>query len=249
MIYVGTSGWQYDSWRNRFYKGVPKRAWLEHYSERFSTVELNNSFYQLPKEESFRKWKEESAEDFIMVVKTSRFITHIRRMRDCRDPVKLFWSRATKLGKKLGPVLFQFPPRFNVDPDRLQQFMKVLPRNMVPAFEFRDRSWETDEVYDILDRAGAAFVLADTPGVKVPDVVTGGWSYVRFHKGRRTTPFYSRSKLRWWADRIAAMKAKDVWIFFNNDEQCAAPRDARILMDLLEERGQKVAPPPGKAAA
>ena len=250
MIYVGTSGWQYSSWKKRFYPDkLPQRKWLEYFSERFPTVEVNNSFYMLPKETSFERWRDESAPGFVVTVKASRYITHIRRLRDCRDPVKFFWSRASLLKDKLGPILFQLPPRFIADADRLQSFIKVLPKGIVPAFEFRDPSWETEEIYEILDRAGAALVLPDRPGARVPDVVTGGWSYIRFHQGRRTGPFYPRSKLRRWADRIAGMGAKDTYVYFNNDPQGAAVRDARILMELLEDRGQRVAPPPGEAAA
>src|SRR5205807_8979111 len=157
------------------------------------------------KEESFVRWREESADGFVITVKASRYITHIRRLRDCRDPVRLFWSRARRLGRKLGPVLFQLPPRFGVDLERLESFLKVLPRTMRAAFEFRDDSWESDGVYELLDGAGAAFVLADRPGWRMGDVVTGGWSYVRLHQGGRTSPFYSRAKLRRWADHIAEL--------------------------------------------
>ena len=127
-VWVGTSGWQYASWKRRFYpKDVPQRRWLEYFSARFPTVEINNSFYQLPKEESFVRWREESAGGFVITVKASRYITHIRRLRDCRDPVRVFWSRARRLGRKLGPVLFQLPPQFGVDLERLESFLKVLP--------------------------------------------------------------------------------------------------------------------------
>jgi uncharacterized protein YecE (DUF72 family) len=239
--WVGTSGWQYASWKRRFYpKDVPQRKWLEYFSRHFPTVEVNNSFYMLPKEESFLKWRTESADGFVITVKASRYITHIRRLRDPRDPVKLFWSRARKLGPKLGPVLFQLPPRFGVDLDRLEAFLKMLPKAMRPAFEFRDHSWENDDVYALLDGAGAALVLADRPGWRMGNVVTGGWSYIRFHQGRRTSPFYARAKLRRWADHIAALPARDVYIYFNNDELGAAIGDARTMMELLADRSLDV---------
>jgi uncharacterized protein YecE (DUF72 family) len=239
--WVGTSGWQYASWKRRFYpKDVPQRAWLEYFSQRFPTVEVNNSFYMLPKEEAFVKWRTESADGFVVTVKANRYITHIRRLRDPRDPVKLFWSRARKLGPKLGPVLFQLPPGFGIDLERLEAFLKVLPKPMRAAFEFRDESWENDDVYALLDGAGAAYVLADRPGWRMGDVVTGGWSYIRFHQGRRTTPFYSRAKLRKWADHIASLPANEVYIYFNNDELGAAIQDARTMMELLADRGLEV---------
>jgi uncharacterized protein YecE (DUF72 family) len=246
MIFVGTSGWQYASWRGRFYpKGVPQRAWLAHYGTHFPIVEVNNSFYVLPKESTFEGWRQESPGRFLFVVKASRYITHLRRLRNAKDSVDLFWSRAARLGEKLGPVLFQIPPNLRADPGVLKEFLEVLPGAMRAAFEFRDDSWRQDQVYELLDRAGAAWVMADRPGWRVPTIVTGGWSYFRFHQGRRTHPGYPRSKLRAWADRIAGLDASDVFAFFNNDASVAAPKDARTLMDLLLDKGQDVALPQG----
>src|SRR6266508_2711527 len=195
MIWVGTSGWQYASWKNRFYpKGVPQRAWLEHYATRFPVVEVTYSIYMLPKEATCVRWGETTPDGFLFVVKASRYITHIRRLREAKDSVDLFWSRATRLGPKLGPVLFQLPPNFPADPALLKDFLGALPSGIRAAFEFRDDSWRDDEVHELLDRAGAAWVLADRPGWRVPVVVTGGWSYVRFHQGRHVHPGYSRAK-------------------------------------------------------
>lgn len=250
-IHVGTSGWQYDDWRGRFYpKDLPKRRWLEFFSARFATVEVNNSFYRLPSEESFARWKDESAPGFVMAVKASRYITHIRRLREAGDPVELFVARARNLGSKLGPVLYQLPPNFRADPDRLRQFAGLLPTGVRAAFEFRDRSWETAEVRKVLDRTAAALVLADRPGARVPDVVTGGWSYIRFHQGGHgpAGADYARDKLRRWADRIAALPADDVYVYFNNDPTAAAVRDAATLIELLRDRGQDVAGSPPKRA-
>jgi uncharacterized protein YecE (DUF72 family) len=247
MIWVGTSGWQYASWRGRFYAtDVPQRAWLEHYATRFPVVEVNNSFYMLPKETTFDRWREIAPRGFVFVVKASRYITHIRRLRGAKDSVDLFWSRATRLGNKLGPVLFQLPPTLRADPLLLEEFLAILPKAMRPAFEFRNDSWRDDRVFDLLDRAGAAWVLADRPGWRVPLVVTGGWSYLRFHQGRPTHPAYSRRKLRTWAERIAELPANDTYAFFNNDERAAAPGDALTLMGRLQETGEAVAQPATK---
>jgi len=219
-VLVGTSGWQYDDWRGRFYPAdLPKRAWLGFFATRFPTVEVNNSFYRLPSAEAFARWREETPEGFVVAVKASRFITHIRRMRDCRDPVELLWTRARELGPRLGPILFQFPPRFPADLGRLQGFLPVLPRAM-----------------------RAAFVLADRPGARVRDVVTGGWAYIRFHQGRQLMPGYTRTKLRRWADRIRALPAGDVFAYFNNDTGGAAVRDALTLTEMLSG-GRTAAPP------
>jgi uncharacterized protein YecE (DUF72 family) len=138
-------------------------------------------------------------------------------------------------------VLFQLPPNFTIDLERLEAFLNVLPSSMRAAFEFRNESWEVRDVHDLLDAHGAAYVLADRPGWRMGDVVTGGWSYIRFHQGRETSPFYSRAKLRRWAEHIAELSAKDVFVYFNNDELGAAVKDARVLMALLAERAQDVA--------
>jgi uncharacterized protein YecE (DUF72 family) len=233
-VLVGTSGWQYDSWRGLFYPPeVPKRRWLPYFAERFPTVEVNNSFYMLPAATSFERWRDETPDGFVVTVKANRYLTHVRRLRDCRDAVRTFWSRARLLGPKLGPVLFQLPPRFAADVELLRGFLGVLPDGIQAAFEFRDRSWERDDVYESLDRAGAAFVLADRPGARVPEVVTAGWSYVRFHQGRPAVADYPREKLRRWAVRIASAPARETYVYFNNDPGGAAVRDAMALTALL----------------
>lgn len=243
MIFIGTSGWQYRSWRTPFYENRPQRLWLQHYATRFPTVEVNNSFYMLPKDTTFAKWREEAPDGFVFVVKASRYITHIRRLRGVEDSVALFWSRATLLSDKLGPVLFQFPPTFRADVPLLEDFLATLPAGMRAAFEFRDDSWRRDDVCAALDRARAAWVLADRPGWRVPLIVTGGWSYLRFHQGQPLHPKYTHRKLATWADRMAGLPAAEQWAFFNNDGLSAAPFDALELGDLLEQRGRKVATP------
>lgn len=236
-VLVGTSGWQYDDWRGRFYpKDLPKSEWLPYFSRSFPTVEVNNTFYQLPKEETFVAWREATADGFLVTVKASRYITHIRRLRDCRDPVRLLWSRCRRLGKKLGPVLFQLPPNLQADVGLLRGFLRLLPESMRPAFEFRHQSWANEETHEALDAAGCALVLADRPGARVPTVITGGWSYIRFHQGGVLGPGYSRAKLRRWADRITEMPSRDTFVYFNNDTGGAAVRDAMTLTELLRDR-------------
>jgi uncharacterized protein YecE (DUF72 family) len=243
-ILVGTSGWQYRDWRGRFYpRDLPQRKWLPYFSERFPTVEVNNTFYNLPKEETFIAWRDGSAAGFVIGVKGSRYITHIKRLREPRDPVELLWSRCRLLERKLGPVLFQLPPNFAADLERLEGLLRVLPDRMRAAFEFRHPSWETPEVHGLLDQAGCALVLADRPGARVPGTVTGGWSYVRFHQGSQTGPDYPRDKLRRWSEKIAGLEAGEVFVFFNNDGGGAAIRDARTLTELLSGRGVEVRGP------
>jgi uncharacterized protein YecE (DUF72 family) len=206
-------------------------------------VEVNNSFYRLPSETAFARWRDVTPDRFLIAPKVSRYITHIRRLRDVGDPVKLFWSRAVALRPKLGPLLFQLPPTFVADPERLRTFVELIPGEARAAFEFRHPSWETEEIREILDEAGAALVLADRPGWRVPTHVTGGWSYVRFHQGNPRGAAYPRSKLRRWADRVLRLPAEDVYVFFNNDRGGGAIRDAGTMFELLERRGAELARP------
>lgn len=243
-VYVGTSGWQYADWKERFYpKDVPQRDWLPYFSERFPTVEVNNTFYMLPKPETFVKWREASAEDFVFVVKANRYITHIRRLRGAAEPLRRFNAHVRRLGRKLGPILFQLPPNLRADLDLLESFLKLLPASMQAAFEFRHESWETPEVRQALDRRGCALVIADRPGDRPQATVTGGWTYLRFHQGRRASPGYARAKLARYADAMAEMRAEEAWVFFNNDPQGAAVRDAHTFTELLEDRGLSVRGP------
>ena len=244
-ILIGTSGWQYDDWRGVLYPdGIAKKDWLGHFSERFPIVEVNNTFYNLPAEDTFVKWRTGSAEDFTFVIKASRYITHIKRLKDCREPVGRLWSRVGRLGRKLGPVLYQLPPNLRADHGLLEGFLGLLPKHQEAAFEFRHDSWLDERTLELLDDAGCAFVLADGPGARVPDLVTGGWTYLRFHKGREDHFGYTRRKLRRWADRIAGLDAARAFVFFNNDPGGAAVRDARTLTDLLRDRsGHRVLGP------
>lgn len=244
QAYVGTSGWQYADWKGRFYpKEVPQREWLPYFSERFPTVEINNTFYMLPKPETFVRWRQSSTQEFIFVVKASRYLTHIKRLREPREPLSRFWSHAKRLGKKLGPVLFQLPPNLQADLPLLEAFLKLLPKSMRAAFEFRHPSWETPQVQHALDQAGCALVIPDRPGDRPGQIVTGGWTYLRFHQGRRRAPGYPRAKLARYADALAEMPAREAWVFFNNDPQGAAIRDARTFTTLLEQRGISVRGP------
>jgi uncharacterized protein YecE (DUF72 family) len=246
VIWIGTSGWQYADWRGRFYpRDVPQSRWLETYAERYPTVELNNSFYRLPSEHAFREWRRRTPPGFVLSVKASRYITHIRRLREPGDPVRLLWSRARLLGDRLGPILFQLPPSLPVDKALLSQLLRVLPKTMRAAFEFRHSTWRTSAVRNLLEDAGAALVTADRPGTRIDGTVTGGWAYVRMHRGREDDPGYTRDKLRRWAGRIADLPAGEVYVYFNNDTGGAAVRDARTLTELLVQRGADVAPAPG----
>lgn len=244
MIHIGTSGWQYRDWRSRVYPDdVPQKRWLEHYATMFPTVELNGSFYRLPTDAAFTAWRRRTPDGFVMAVKASRYLTHIRRLADPKEPLARLTSRARRLGPRLGPLLIQLPPTLGVDVERLRGLLEALPSDLRAAIEFRDRSWMHVSVFELLDRHGVALVLPDRPGARVPGIVTGGWSYLRFHQGQPNDARYTRAKLRRWADRIAGLPANDVFVYFNNDSGGAAVRDARILTELLAERGCDVARP------
>jgi uncharacterized protein YecE (DUF72 family) len=244
VIFVGTSGWQYRDWRGPFYPDkLPQREWLPFYAGRFATTELNNSFYRLPEVTSFVRWREATPDGFAMAVKASRFLTHIRRLREPEEPLELFWSRAEALGPRLGPVLFQLPPRFPVAADRLEELLSHLPARMQAAFEFRDVSWHTPEVYGLLEAKNAALVWADRPGARVQLPLTADWAYLRFHQGLPDAAGYRRDKLARWADRIAALPVRTAWVYFNNDPGAAAIRDANVMVELLVRRGADVATP------
>jgi uncharacterized protein YecE (DUF72 family) len=242
MIHVGTSGWQYRDWRGVLYpEGLAQDRWLERYAQEFSVVEVNNSFYRLPDVATFRRWRDRTPTGFTFVVKANRYLTHLKRLRDADEGVARFAASVEGLGDKLGPVLFQLPPRFPVDVARLRAFVEALPASLRAAWEFRDPSWVTDVVLELLDDRGFAFVLADRPGFRGPLLVTGGWAYVRFHQGARLGPDYRRDKLRRWAERIATLPARDAWVFFNNDSGGAAVRDARFLREALASAGARAA--------
>ena len=242
MDSVGTSGWQYRHWRGRFYpQALPNASWLEHYAERFGTVEVNASFYRLPERATVQRWAATVPPAFVFVFKASRFLTHVRRLRDPDEPLRRMYEVIDGAGGKLGPVLFQLPPTLRRDDGLLGAFLEQLPREPRSAFEFRHASWFVDQVFEALDASGAALVHADRPGVRVEVPTIGGWSYLRFHQGARAVPKYRKAKLRAYAEAIADPGTRDVFAFFNNDTAGAAVLDARTLIELLEERRVNVA--------
>jgi uncharacterized protein YecE (DUF72 family) len=209
---------------------------LRWYAERFSSVEVNNTFYRLPGRSTFERWRDETPDGFVMAVKASRYLTHLRRLREPEEPLRRLLDAAAGLGPRLGPILFQLPPRFPASPDRLADVLRRIPPGVRAAFEFRDPSWDTDVVHAMLRDAGAALVVADRPGWRMPERIVGEWAYVRFHQGRRLTPGYRRDKLRRWADRLAELGVTDGYVYFNNDGGGAAIRDAARFRGQLRQR-------------
>ena len=240
-VLIGTSGWQYRHWRETFYpKGVAQRGWLEYYAARFCTVESNYAFYRLPAAEAFAGWARRTPDDFVMAVKASRYLTHIKRLLDPEEPVNLLLERTRRLGAKLGPILVQLPPTFSCDIERLRRTLAAFPASIRVAVEFRHDSWYTDEVRSLLAEYGAALCLADRRKVLTPLWRTADWSYVRFHEGNAAPPpCYTADEMAEWAARIAASWAPDadVYAYFNNDPRACALRDAVVFAEALERVG------------
>jgi uncharacterized protein YecE (DUF72 family) len=238
--YIGTSGWHYDDWRGRFYpEKLPKAQWLEFYARHFSTLELNNTFYRLPKESVFQKWHDSSPEGFVLSVKVSRYITHIKRLKDCGDEIDRFISKAIILKDKLGPLLYQLPPGLHRDDDILKSFLSILPQEMKHVIEFRHESWFTEEVYDILRRHHTGFCAFDMPKLTSPLLTTTNFAYIRFHGSDSLySSCYTDEELAKWAKKITelAQNLKAVYIYFNNDVQGYALKNAETIRNHFERR-------------
>jgi uncharacterized protein YecE (DUF72 family) len=237
---AGTSGWQYRDWRGTFYPaGVPQRRWLEHYATQFATVENNGTFYRLPSREMFASWRERVTGDFVMTVKASRYLTHVRRLRDPAGPVRRLLDAAAGLGDRLGPVLLQLPPDLRAAPEALRECLRQFPAAVRVAVEPRHESWWTDEVRGVLAAANAALCWADRNAAAVtPLWRTADWGYLRLHEGDGAPwPSYREATLSAWAERIMATWDGDVYVYLNNDQNAAAPRDAARLAAAVARRG------------
>jgi uncharacterized protein YecE (DUF72 family) len=237
-IRIGCSGWNYKSWKDEFYGGLPARLWLSHYAEHFDTVEVNNTFYRLPLRSSVAAWVEQTPPGFLFAVKASRYLTHVKRLTDLERGLERYYERIEPLVRspKLGPVLWQLPPTFHRDDERLAQALAALPRGR-HAFEFRHASWFTDDVYDLLRSHGTALVIADRPEVKPFQAheLTTDWTFVRFHHGSRgRRGNYSERELREWARRLGEWRERvEVLAYFNNDWELFAVRNALRLKAML----------------
>jgi uncharacterized protein YecE (DUF72 family) len=248
-VYVGTSGWQYSHWRGVFYpQTLPQKDWFAFYAERFQTVEVNNTFYRLPNAEVFQHWAEGCPPDFRFALKFSRYLTHIKRLLDPSGPVDRFLKAAKPLGAKAGPLLLQLPPSFEIDLDRLDATLGAFPRHAKVAVEFRDDSWYKEEVREVLVRHRASLCLADRGEELVtPAWSTTNWGYVRFHLGKgKPDSGYRPLALQGWAKRIAGLWKPDqaVFVYFNNDPNACAIRDAARLAGYLKELGIEVSRTP-----
>ncbi|MER6540453.1 DUF72 domain-containing protein [Streptomyces sp. 900105755] len=253
-FFIGTSGWQYRDWRGVLYPAdVPVRAWLEEYAEHFTTVELNNAFYRLPTRENFESWRDRVPPDFVIAVKASRYLTHIKRLKEPQEPVDRLMTHAAGLGDRLGPVLLQLPPTLRADPPLLDACLACFPRGVRVAVEPRHDSWWTRQTREVLESRGAALCWADVQAHPMtPLWRTADWAYVRFHEGRATPwPRYGRRSLETWVDRIATAYPEnpDVYTYFNNDPGGAAVRDAVAFGRAAQRAGLTVTRTPELSTA
>jgi uncharacterized protein YecE (DUF72 family) len=234
-VLVGTSGFAYAHWRGILYpRDVPQRLWLAHYAREFRTLELNATFYRLPLPEAVSRWRAETPPGFVFAAKGSRYLTHMKRLREPEPGVARFLEPLSRLREKLAVVLWQLPPRWRADPERLDAFLAALPGHLRHAVEFRDESWYGEAVCDVLDAHGAAFCEHDLVRERPPRV-TGGFRYVRFHG--RTGKYrgrYGAEALAPWAKDLARFSRRgDAFVYFNNDVGGHAVMDARELVSML----------------
>ena len=254
QIRIGCSGWQYKHWRGDFYPAdLPQARWFAHYARHFDTVEINNSFYRLPAPETFARWRDQAPRRFLYAVKASRYLTHMKKLKDPQDPLARFFDAAAALGPALGPVLYQLPPGWKVDVERLASFVRALPAGYRHTIEFRDPSWYEPRVYDVLARHDVALCLHDMHGSATGQLVVGPFVYVRFHHG--TVKYggrYGDDRLDDWAGWLVARVADglDVFAYFNNDTGGHAPRDAVRLRERIDAlRAAAVRTPRGRTRA
>lgn len=232
---IGTSGWNYAHWRRRFYPAnLRTEDWLSYYAARFPTVEINYTFYRLPAAAVFAAWRRAVPASFVFAVKASRFITHIKRLRAARRPVRLLLTRARPLAGTLGPILYQLPPTIRYDDERLRQFLEGLPVGRRYAMEFRHESWHAPDVYAMLRARRVAYCISDSRDRPVHVVRTAAFVYARFH-GAGITGRYDDARLRGWAERLRAISegAHTAYVYFNNDWRGYAIENAARLTELL----------------
>jgi uncharacterized protein YecE (DUF72 family) len=237
-IRIGTSGWVYGHWRGAFYpRELPQSRWFEFYARHFPTVEINATFYREPSAATVEGWRDQAPPGFVYAVKAHRFMTHMKKLADCADPVRRFFGRADLLGGRLGPILFQIAPQVPVEVERLARFAALLPSGHTHVLEFRDSRWFTPEVHDFLARTNLAFCIHDAPDVACPDWVTAKAVYYRFHGASGSPAYagnYDEAALQKTAEAITTRAAAghDVYVYFNNDLHGFAVANARRLVEL-----------------
>lgn len=238
-VLIGTSGWHYDSWRGPFFpKGLPLKKQLDYYAAQFPTTELNGVFYRTPTPAAVRNWGEQTGADFVFAWKASRFITHWKRLSDRSvNSLELLEDRISLLGRKAGPILFQLPPQFSANAERLKSFCKLLSSRRRYSIEFRHPSWYSSEIFRLLAANNISLCISDHHDAPAPWRRTADFVYVRGHgPGGRYHGHYRTAALAEWARRIRSWKKQgcDVYVYFDNDQKSAAPADARKLMQMIK---------------
>jgi uncharacterized protein YecE (DUF72 family) len=237
-VYIGTSGWSYKSWDAAFYPPeLPKNKQFEFYASQFSTVEINATFYRLPTLKMVRGWRDKAPEGFVFAVKGSRFITHMKRLANLGSAVRKYFARIQALEKRVGVVLWQLPPNFHKDLERLSKFLQRLPKKYRHAVEFRHFSWMEQDVFELLRRYDAAHVSVSSLGMPMNLTVTSNIVYIRFHGLQDGAAHdYSRTELKPWAEHIREQSnaGKHAYAYFNNDANVRAPANAKLLIELTK---------------
>lgn len=235
--YIGCSGWHYDHWRGLYYPpGLPQKEWLSFYAKHINTVEINSSFYRLPSITSLIRWKKTTPDTFVFSTKVSRYITHVKKLRKSEIALDNFLSRVSMLKKNLGPLLYQLPPTMKRDDAMLYDFLSVLPRNYYHTFEFRHESWINDSVFQLLHKFNIALCIYDMPDIDIPLINTADFIYLRFHGNRKLySSCYSDNEIRKWSQDIQRLSGnvEAVYIYFNNDSQAFAVKNAQVMIKYL----------------
>ena len=233
--HIGSSGWVYPHWRGRFYPAdLPESAWLGFYARHFASVEINSSFYRLLSREALAHWREATPRNFQFSVKASRFITHMKKLKEPELTLPPLLEAVAGLGDKLGPLLFQLPPNWRVNPGRFRECLQALPRDIRVAFELRDPSWHTEPIFELLAEFNAAFCIYDLAGFQSPRQITADFTYLRLHgPGAAYCGRYGRKPLADWAAWLGRQQLKAAFIYFDNDQAAYAVRDAAELQAML----------------
>jgi len=236
--FIGTSGWVYPHWQGFFYpKDLPEKNWLAFYSKSYKSVEINSSFYHSMARKVYEGWNQKVPNDFVFAIKSSRFITHVKKLKDCQEPLERLLDESSGLEKKRGVILFQLPPRWKADVKRLMSFSASFPKEVRFAFEFRDESWLADDILKILEKKNCALCIQDSPYWPSREVITANFVYLRFHGGRLLyTSNYSDKELSKWAEKIKKWldQGLDVFAYFNNDAMGYAIENAKTLEEMVK---------------
>lgn len=236
-VHVGCSGWNYREWKQRVYpQGLPARRWLEHYASLFDTVEVNNTFYRLASSSAVSGWAQQTPSGFVFSIKASRYMTHVKRLNDLEPGIKRFYEPLTPLSRdsKLGPIVWQLPPDFARNDERLETALKQLPSG-IHCIEFRHPSWFCDPIYDLLSRYNAALVVGDHPDRPFQALrLTTSWTLVRLHQGQGSGGRYTDREIKRWAEQLQAWREQaEIYAYFNNDQRAYAVENATTLKELV----------------